>query len=238
MTDTILRVMPREMRMMSERILSLTALPKGFALMVGDVVMYSEAMGLGGFELLLNRIDALLPSDPSKLSLTDEPSGALVLDGGGEHAWFVVPSALDLLAETLTDADTASTEIRNVMDPEEIGIAAGLGRRAGLSVEINDTQLSATRIAPADPVLDRVMADGCPISADLWWQVWAKAQTALTPDSVVSRRHAGVNIVGEDGQIIGRTDNDDDTDASFIVAPDVVSKDHADAPKKTEDLTQ
>jgi len=42
MTET-LQVMPREMRMMSERILSLTALPKGFALMVCDVAMYSQA---------------------------------------------------------------------------------------------------------------------------------------------------------------------------------------------------
>ena len=86
MTGQILRVMPREMRLMSERILSLTALPKGFALMVGDVVLYSQAMGLGGFDLLLKRIDTLLPSDPSRLALRQSDTGDLVLDGGGVHA--------------------------------------------------------------------------------------------------------------------------------------------------------
>lgn len=240
MTGQILRVMPREMRLMSERILSLTALPKGFALMVGDVVMYSQAMGLGGFDLLLQRIDALLPSDPSKLALTQGSTGDLVLDGGGVHAWFVAPSVLDLLEEALTNADTGSIEVTNVMDPPELEIAVGLGRRAGLELVIDGAQITARRVAPADTVLDRAMADGCPIGADLWWRVWAKAQTALTPDSVVSRRHAGVNIVTDDGQIIGRTDNDDDTDASFIAAPDVVPERPgiAATPKKSEDLTQ
>ncbi len=217
MTDQMLRVMPREMRMMSERILSLTALPKGFALMVADVVLYSQAMGLGGFPLLLERIDALLPADPTRL-LLDETDG-LRLDGGGEHAWFVVPSALDLLRAQLAEGPQAKVEIANVTDPAEIGIAVGLGHRAGLMVEVADSCLTARATAPADPVLDRVMADGCPIPADLWWQVWALAQTALTPDSVVSRRHAGVNIVTDDGQVIGRSDNDDDTDVSFIAAP-------------------
>ncbi len=230
MTDQMLRVMPREMRMMSERILSLTALPKGFALMVGDVVLYSQAMGLGGFALLLDRIDSLLPADPTRLRL-DETDG-LRLDGGGEHAWFVVPSALDLLREQLAEGAQAKVEIANVADPAEIGIAVGLGHRAGLLVEAAGGSLTARAVPPADPVLDRVMADGCPIPAKMWWQVWALAQTALTPDSVVSRRHAGVNIVTDDGQIIGRTDNDDDTDASFIAAPAFPSE------IKTKDLEQ
>ncbi|WP_417250675.1 hypothetical protein [Celeribacter sp.] len=221
MTNQILRVMPREMRLMSERILSLTALPKGFALMVGDVVMYSEAMGFGGFQLLMDRIDTLLPSDPSILTMKERKNGRFVLDGGGLHAWFAVPSVLDLLEEALGDCDEASVEIVNVMDVEETGIAEGLGARSGLSVEVDGSSIRARKAPPSDPVLDKVMDDGCPIAADLWWSVWAKAQTALTPDSPVSRRHAGVNIVTDDGQIIGRTDNDDDTDASFIASPQV-----------------
>jgi len=236
MTDQILRVMPREMRMMSERIFSLTDLPKGFALMVGDVVMYSEAMDLGGFKMLLNRLDAVLTTDPSKLRFKQDPAGALVLDGGGVHAWFVVPSVLDLLAEALVGSATATVEVINVMDAAEIGIATGLGCRAGLEVTFDGSRISATRTEPADPVLDRIMAKGCPIAADLWWEVWAKAQTALTPDSAVSRRHAGVNIVAEDGQIIGRTDNDDDTDVSFIAAPEAVSSENSN--QKSEDLKQ
>ncbi len=218
MTEQILRVMPREMRLMSERILSLTALPKGFALMVGDVVMYSEAMGLGGFARLLQQLDALRGAEPKRMTL-HEAKGELTLDCGGEHAWFAVPSLLDLLEEGLAGAETSSVTLTNLIDPEEIGIAAGLGRRAGMELVIAANRVTARRAEIADPVLNGAMADGCKIAADLWWQVWAMAQTALTPDSIVSRRHAGVNIISEDGQIIGRSDNDDDMDASFVAGP-------------------
>ncbi|WP_172291967.1 hypothetical protein [Pseudoruegeria sp. HB172150] len=215
-TPEMLRIMPREMRMMSERILSLTNLPKGFALMVGDVVMYSQAMGFGGFALLELRLDDLKPADPSKISLIAESGQRIELDGGGQHAWFVVPSLIDLLQLKLADHDLAEAEVVGVVDPGELGIAEGLGRRAGMELSVTDGFVTARKTAPGDPVLDRVLADGCRMPAELWWRIYAIAQTALTPDSVVSRRHAGPVIVTEDGKVIGRTDNDDDTDVNFI----------------------
>tara|TARA_R110000751_G_scaffold307401_1_gene428470 strand:+ start:32287 stop:32982 length:696 start_codon:yes stop_codon:yes gene_type:complete len=212
-----LRIMPREMRMMSERILSLTNLPKGFALMVGDVIMYSEAMGLGGFALLEQRLEALLPADPTAISLAGGVARELVLDAGGQHAWFVVASVLDLLDEALESGKTAAIKVTNCMDPAELAIAAALGRRVGLEVVMDGSILSASAAGkPADPVLDAVLAEGCAIAADLWWRIYDLAKTALTPESAVSRRHAGPIIVTEDGQIIGRVDNDDDTDLQFI----------------------
>lgn len=206
-----LRVMPREMRMMSERILSLTALPKGFALMVGDVVMYSQAMGLGGFALLLDRIEPLLAADPARITLSGQ-----ALDSGGQHAWFVVPSLIDLLGLAVATGTPAHLTLANVMDPDELRIAEGLGARAGLDITVDGTLVTATAAPKSDLVLDRVMKDGCQMPAALWWQVYDRAQTALSPDSALSRRHAGPVIVTEDGQVIGRTDNDDDTDVSFI----------------------
>ena len=184
----ILRIMPREMRLMSERILSLTALPKGFALMAQDVVMYSEKMGLGGFALLEKRLP-------------------------------------DLLVEGVAAGRTARVEISNVADPAELGIASGLAGRVGLVVECRTGGISAvTAIRAAevsDPVLQAALEDGCAVEAEQWWRIYRLAQTALAPDSVVSRRHAGPLIVTEDGKVIGRTDNDDDTDISFLsnVAP-------------------
>lgn len=212
MTET-LQVMPREMRMMSERILSLTALPKGFALMVGDVAMYSQAQGLGGFALLLDRLDSLMDADPTRITLDGDR-----LDAGGQHAWITVPSLIDLLGLALAKGQTARIEVVNVTDSEELCIAEGLGARDGMTITTDGTTVTATRQAPADPVLDRVMQDGCEVPAALWWRVYDTAQTALSPDSALSRRHAGPVIVTEDGQIIGRKDNDDDTDVSFIAA--------------------
>ncbi len=208
-----LRVMPREMRLMSERILSLTALPKGFALMVGDVVMVSQALGLGGFALLETRLDTLRPADPRALSWDGK-----VLDAGGQHAWFAVPSALDLLGLMVARGEVAELEVADALDPGELAIAEALGRRTGLAVTVTGTRLAAAAAPAGDPLLQRLLHDGCRIPADLWWRIYALAQSALTPDSVVSRRHAGPVIVTEDGNVIGRTDNDDDTDVSFIAS--------------------
>lgn len=219
MTQT-LRIMPREMRLMSERILSLTALPKGFALMVQDVVMYSEKMGFGGFAHLEKRLPELLEADPAKIRITREGEGEIALDAGGQHAWFVVPSLIDLLVEGVVADGTARVEISNIADPAELGIASGLAARAGLSVECRIGKISMVTASKAstvsDPVLQAALEDGCMIEADQWWRIYHLAQTALTPDSVVSRRHAGPLIVTEDGKVIGRTDNDDDTDISFL----------------------
>lgn len=214
MTDRILCVMPREMRMMSERILSLTAMPKGFVPSLCDIVMFSEAEGLGGFALLEADMPALAADDPARLSL-DETGPLPVLDAGGLHAWAALPSALDLLGAGLD-----AIEVTNARHPGELRLAAALGPRRGLDVTVEGSRLSAAPRDVADPVLDRVMQQGCAIPADLWWRIWALAQTALTPDSEVSRRHAGPVIVTADGQLIGRTDNDDDTDPGFVRTPE------------------
>lgn len=208
-TPETLRVMPREMRLMSERILSLTALPKGFALMITDVVMYSESMGLGGFALLEQRLDSLKEANMTRLSLSDDGGR---LDAGGQHAWCVVPSVIDLLQLEGVER----IEVANVTDPGELKIAEGLGARAGLAITVKGMLISASRRDPGDPVLDRLMQDGCTVPAPQWWRIYELAQTALLPDSAVSRRHAGPVIVTEDGRVIGRKDNDDDTDVSFI----------------------
>ncbi len=206
-----LRVMPREMRMMSERILSLTALPKGSALMMGDTVMYSQAMGLGGFGMLLDRLDILMTADPARIVLKDDR-----LQCGGQHAWVAVPSLIDLLGLAVALGKDARIEVADVADPGELRIAEGLGGRNGLKVTVDGLTVSAVPGPVSDPLLDGVMQQGCRLSAARWWRVYDRAQTALAPDSAVSRRHAGPVIVTEDGQVIGRKDNDDDTDVSFI----------------------
>jgi hypothetical protein len=70
-----------------------------------------------------------------------------------------------------------------------------------------------------DPLLRELQQDGVLIEAELWWRIYHLAQRALTPDSVVSRRHAGPLIVNDDGTVIGRKDNDDETDIGFLISP-------------------
>ena len=140
----MLTVMPREMRMMSERIISLTALPKGFAMMVSDMVMYSQAMGLGGFALLEERLDAIKEADVTRLSFSGEGQR---LDGGGQHAWFVVPSLVDLLGLAVAQEGEARIDLTHVIDPIELRIAEGLARRSGLEVRVQGMTATARAAA-------------------------------------------------------------------------------------------
>lgn len=218
MTDKNLRIMPREMRLMSERILSLSALPKGFFLTVVDLPMYSQKLGLGGFALLESRFEDFLSADPRRLAIVKNDDKSITLDAGGEHAWFALPSALDLLGEGVARTGKAKVEMTGVTDPAELAIAVAYGLRTGLAVSVDGTVLSAVRAETSglDPVLAALLEEGVAIDADLWWRTYHRAKEALATDSLVSRRHAGAVIVNEDGTIIGRKDNDDETDVGFL----------------------
>ncbi|MEQ1406664.1 hypothetical protein ABK249_17170 [Neorhizobium sp. Rsf11] len=219
-----MRAMPREMRLMSERIFSLSSLPKGFFLTVGDFPMYSQKLGLGGFALLEERFESFKSADPARISITSEDGNRLKLDAAGEHAWFVLPAAIDLLGELTARFGSAELTAVNVADAEELATAASFGGRTGLTITVSGNVLNA---APAtvtgdvrkdDPLLWALLEDGVLVEADLWWRIYHLAKQALATDSVVSRRHAGPMIINEDGTIIGRKDNDDETDVSFLAS--------------------
>ena len=225
---TTLRIMPREMRMMSERILSLTGLPKGFFHATIDHVMYSQKLGLGGVAMLEDRFDLLVKAAPANISIKTESGSAIKLDAAGQHAWFVLPSVLDLAGELVGRFGEARITVTNVVDPAELKIAQAMAGRTGLSVQCTDDeapvvtarpQPRAGTVAQDDPTLWALLCDGVQIEADLWWRTYHHAKKALAADTVVSRRHAGPMIVNEDGTVIGRKDNDDETDISFLAAP-------------------
>ncbi len=227
-TDVALRIMPREMRMMTERVFSLSGQPKGFFLMVQDVVMYSQKLGLGGFALLEQRWESLKSADPSLARIARDHGDRLVLDGAGQHAWFVIPAVIDLLGELAARHGHGTVTVINAVDAAELRVAADLAARSGLSVTVQDGDQPSLAATPAvmncdlgrdEPLLWDLLQNGVSIDADLWWRVYAVAQKALAPDSVVSRRHAGPVIVNDDGSIIGRKDSDDETDLSFLITP-------------------
>ena len=246
MAEHRVTLLPREIRLVVERLLLLTPLPFGFIPAVRDVVLYSAIAGLGGLPLLLARLEALKAADPRALRLTEPEPGRFEVDGGGQHAWVTLPSLLDLAAEGVALHGSAVVTVTSVLDPEELLAAAGLGRRQGLLAfgaigaaqvaapcadgvapgRLREARAAATLFAapaPAapglvDPLLARALRDGLTVPAELWWQAHHLSNTALAPDTVESRRHAGPVIVLPDGTVIGRTDNDDDTDFSLLTA--------------------
>lgn len=221
-SKTPMRVMPREMRLMSERIFSLSSLPKGFFLVVVDFPMYSQKLGLGGFALFERRFESFKSADPSRVAIAFEDGSRITLDAAGEHAWFVLPAAIDLLGELTARFGSAELTVDGACDEAELAVAASFGSRTGLSISVSGNLLKSvpspitSEVRKDDPLLWALLEKGAEIEADLWWRIYHLAKQALATDSVVSRRHAGPMIINEDGTIIGRKDNDDETDVSFL----------------------
>ncbi|CAN7722165.1 hypothetical protein [Neorhizobium sp. LjRoot104] len=221
-SSSSMRVMPREMRLMSERIFSLSSLPKGFFLTVGDFPMYSQKLGLGGFKLFEKRFESFRSAAVARIAIASEDGNRITLDAAGEHAWFVLPTAIDLLGELTARFGSAELTIMGATDADELAIAAHFGGRSALSTSASGNVLKALPAAVTgdvrkdDPLLWSLLENGAEIESDLWWRVYHLAKQALATDSIVSRRHAGPMIVNEDGTVIGRKDNDDETDVSFL----------------------
>lgn len=215
-----LRLMPREMRMMSERIFSLSAMPRGFALTLTDVPMLSQHLGLGGFALLQADMAVILGGDPTAVKVAAENGAALVLDLARQPAWVALHAICDLAAELTATHGEARITVANATHPAELAVAVPLASRVGLALSLTPTADGARITATPAPAADRVLAGvnqtGLLLDPGLWWQIYETARSALAPDTALSRRHAGVQIVNEDGTVIGRTDNDDDADVSFL----------------------
>lgn len=219
----MLRVMPREMRLMTERVLSQTKLPFGFSLTLLDVPMYSQKMGLGGFAMFEAQFPALRDADPTQIRLTSESGSSLSLDARGQHAWIVLPSVVDLLGELVATFGIGTITVSGVDEANELRVLQPLGRRAGLAVSLSGDRTCVVRAvkaveAPfADDILQDLLQNGAAIEDETWWHIYERAKQALAADTIVSRRHAGPIVVNEDGSVTGRTDNDDDTDISFLL---------------------
>ncbi|WP_431284350.1 hypothetical protein ACQW02_05945 [Humitalea sp. 24SJ18S-53] len=237
MSDAPVTLLPREVRLVVERILLLTRLPAGSVPAVRDVVLYSAAAGLGGLPLLQRRFDDLRSVNLASIRISETAPGHLAVDAGGQHAWMVLPLLLDALGEAVARHGAALATVEHVLDAEELGAACAMGPRAGLTLftaagacigPANGPDAALMRAdaplillaAPAadatDAVLARVLRDGLRVEAPLWWELHHLSNTSLSPDTPESRRHAGPVIVEADGRIIGRSDHDDDTDLSLL----------------------
>ena len=204
----------REVRMIVERILLAARLPQGFIPDVRDAIMYSHAMGLGGLSLFQQRFVAAPPVPYSPARIAGDR-----LDGGGNHAWMVAPSAIDFAVASHRTNGGALT-ISNVRDIGELKLLEGFAGRYGASAQITlkdeDTAIvhvTADGDVP-DSILENVLTTGMPVPHALWQELYAFSHNALAKDSVASRRHAGPVMVDAEGRVHGR--DDDDSDFAFL----------------------
>lgn len=217
------RMTVREARMFVGRILLTCGLPSGAAHGVQECILLSQALGLGGFPMLLREHESLDWGKFASLTM----KGQDLLDGGGLHAWLALPTVMDLAVDRARRNGSCALRIEGLRAPQELAVAPALAKRYGAVGEVSGTLLTVRNTSrPAtpeqwDPLLLEALRDGYDSDEATWKAMHALGNRALAPDSVVSRRHAGPVVLADDGSLVGRIPQDDDFDMNMLkkVAP-------------------
>lgn len=87
------------------------------------------------------------------------------------------------------------------------GEAAGDDGDAGDRAILAPRRTERTPVHPAEsaagPAMRRILLEGYVMDADQFWRLFHESNEALTPDSELSRRHAGSQLYDENGDLIG-----------------------------------
>ncbi|WP_336660384.1 hypothetical protein [Leucobacter sp. USHLN153] len=217
---TEMRASAREMRHMVGRYLHARSCPGHAVNAIRDAIMAAQAEGVDAvseMERVRNHYDGARTSfDVSR------DGDTVVLDGRGTPAILLAPALID----ELSLAVIAGAKCVRVVSTPGIGIAAALGEYAavrGVAFEIEQsaggadaggdtailtpTHTPRTPVRPAEsaagPAMRRILLEGYVMDADQFWRLFHESNEALTPDSELSRRHAGSQLYDEDGNLLG-----------------------------------
>lgn len=223
-----IHVSVREARMAVERILLTCGIAKGYVPAVRDAVLLSQSLGLGGFERLRADRESLVNPALSAMKLHERRPDDLLFDGGGLHAWLVLPTACDLAVAAARRCGRAEMQLRHVVAPGELAVLAALAQRQGAQAQVQPVGDGASvrlshaprprTIEDSDPWLMHAIRHGWPFGREAWREIYALSNKALAPDSVLSRRHAGPVLVDEQGRLVGRVPVDDETDLRTLTS--------------------
>jgi hypothetical protein len=213
----------RESRMLLERVFQHLGVDDGLLHSVKDCALYSAALGLTPFAELHRHFPMVQDFAPQRMRLLDDGELPRV-DAGGQHAWIVAESVLDLAIDRYRRTGAAKVGVSNVGEPKELGVVAGLAEAHGLAASVQvDANGTATvimgpREAIRQTVLDRVRRQGLPTTCGAWEAMLALSKKALAPDSPLSRTHNGDIMVRPDGTVVGRRDEEyADMDLALLV---------------------
>lgn len=231
-SSRIIAVSIREARMSVGRILLTCGVPSGYVHGVGECVLLSQALGLGGFQLLMQAHVKLNMGLFKKIRVTDLDDRTLLADGGRVHAWLLAPTIMDLAVDIARKSGRAVLRLRQIAEAKELGVLGALASRYGAAVTVSRSEPIATadeewlvtvtntslprNAEQWDPLLLGAIKRGFAVEESMWRAVHALSNTALAKDSVVSRRHAGPIILKDDGTVLGRPPADDDFDVSML----------------------
>ncbi len=219
MSRDIMHVSLRECRMVLERMILIERLDGGLVPALRDCALYS-AMYHGGFDHIRGQIERLKTGLAAAPTLGETPDG-LTVDCGGRHAWTVADTLLDLAVDQYRQGLPSTVKFCNVAQADQLAVIPYLAERYRVAVTVDTDSLTVTGdLVPK--ALDHIRRHGLPVERAAWWRLFHRANEALAPDSLESRRHAGPIMVDAEGRIIGRAD-EDETDLSLLADPALVA---------------
>lgn len=214
-----MRASAREMRHMVGRYLHARNCPAYAVNAVRDAIMAAQACGYDAVSFM-EEIRNEYPE--ARTSFAVEVVGdALTLDGIDTPAPLLAPAFLDELA--LAQAQGRNTVY--LVNVPGLAMFSALHEYAavrGISFVItHDSDLGAsatsatvtvaatpaTPVEPASgaagPAMEHILRAGYELDSEQFWRLFHESNGALTPDSELSRRHAGSQLYDEDGNLIG-----------------------------------
>ncbi|KTR81489.1 hypothetical protein NS354_12385 [Leucobacter chromiiresistens] len=193
---------------------------------IRDAIMAAQAEGADAVTVM-ERVRDRYAGARTSFDVRRDGDG-IVLDGRGTPAILLAPALIDELSLAAIDGVARV----HVVGTPGIGIAAALGEYAavrGVAFEIESSaggdaaedvagdagdrailaprRTERTPVRPAEsaagPAMRRILLEGYVMDADQFWRLFHESNEALTPDSELSRRHAGSQLYDENGDLIG-----------------------------------
>lgn len=208
----------RELRHMVGRYLYACNLPGYTVNAVRDVILAAQAEGYDAVNDMEKR-RGLFASAPTTFSV----SGGR-FDGQDAPLVVLAPALFDELALALAASgeERATVTVVNVLDPDIIDCLHDHAAVRGLGYDVQhgaDGALSITvwrvTVPPRSPAsgawgpsMERALLSGYELPSEQFWRLFHESNLALTPDSEVSRQHAGTQVRNERGEVIGELDEE------------------------------
>ena len=206
----------REFRHITGRLLHANGVDASQVNASREALLAATACGYPGLENLERALPELSLGDGStRVDMTGH------IDAASQHAIVLAPVLIDQMVVAAADGIT-SMRIRQLRGAELLNYLTAYAARRGLRIQVTalDEATLDVALAPEEPANFEAAAwqDGPEIAEALrsgfwvdeprFWRMYEGSNNALTPDSELSRSHAGAQYRDADGNVVGEIDEE------------------------------
>ncbi|TDE15871.1 hypothetical protein [Jiangella asiatica] len=132
----VMRLSPRETRLVVERNLLLLGFAQSESGPVRDLILEAQALGLGALEVLADDFDRIRDRNGQRLTIVTDDGEFLRVTGHGAFSLLVAPSIVDLAVDTVYRHGRAVLSVDDVLHPRLLAAVTASAHRYGVSVVV------------------------------------------------------------------------------------------------------